>query len=155
MRRIDEQHVAAREFGEDTRGRVLDPLDPEGMQAFQATQERARIGFNRSDAHCAIEEAPVDVGGEQGRITAAYFDQALRLPVAQERKQRARIGLAELGVLQPVSVIVVVRARRVIESGQLRSEEHTSELPSQMRISYAVFCLKKKKILQKLQEYRH
>src|SRR3546814_6461397 len=27
---------------------------------------------------------------------------------------------------------------------QLRSEEHTSELPSLMRISYAVFCLKQK-----------
>src|SRR3546814_4212606 len=27
---------------------------------------------------------------------------------------------------------------------QLRSEEHTSELQSLMRISYAVFCLKKK-----------
>src|SRR3546814_10784170 len=30
--------------------------------------------------------------------------------------------------------------------GILRSEEHTSELQSLMRISYAVFCLKKKKI---------
>src|SRR3546814_3860099 len=30
----------------------------------------------------------------------------------------------------------------------LRSEEHTSELQSLMRISYAVFCLKKKKINQ-------
>src|SRR3546814_10831367 len=29
--------------------------------------------------------------------------------------------------------------------GQHRSEEHTSELQSLMRISYAVFCLKKKK----------
>src|SRR3546814_6166651 len=29
--------------------------------------------------------------------------------------------------------------------GSLRSEEHTSELQSIMRISYAVFCLKKKK----------
>src|SRR3546814_5009409 len=29
-----------------------------------------------------------------------------------------------------------------------RSEEHTSELQSLMRISYAVFCLKKKKHLQ-------
>src|SRR3546814_8349152 len=28
--------------------------------------------------------------------------------------------------------------------GRKRSEEHTSELPSLMRISYAVFCLKKK-----------
>src|SRR3546814_8725264 len=31
------------------------------------------------------------------------------------------------------------------ESGAERSEEHTSELQSLMRISYAVFCLKKKK----------
>src|SRR3546814_3081503 len=31
-----------------------------------------------------------------------------------------------------------------------RSEEHTSELQSLMRISYAVFCLKKKKINNKL-----
>src|SRR3546814_14505810 len=31
-----------------------------------------------------------------------------------------------------------------------RSEEHTSELQSLMRISYAVFCLKKKKITQKV-----
>src|SRR3546814_6460117 len=30
------------------------------------------------------------------------------------------------------------------EQGPLRSEEHTSELQSLMRISYAVFCLKKK-----------
>src|SRR3546814_6247634 len=30
-----------------------------------------------------------------------------------------------------------------------RSEEHTSELQSLMRISYAVFCLKKKKQLNK------
>src|SRR3546814_1633016 len=31
------------------------------------------------------------------------------------------------------------------EGAQHRSEEHTSELQSLMRISYAVFCLKKKK----------
>src|SRR3546814_5195589 len=32
----------------------------------------------------------------------------------------------------------------VCPSGAIRSEEHTSELQSLMRISYAVFCLKKK-----------
>src|SRR3546814_17877131 len=31
------------------------------------------------------------------------------------------------------------------DQGDMRSEEHTSELQSLMRISYAVFCLKKKK----------
>src|SRR3546814_6350728 len=51
---------------------------------------------------------------------------------------------------------VVHRARRVVRREvqrlevvpvvlDLRSEEHTSELQSLMRISYAVFCLKKKK----------
>src|SRR3546814_10904725 len=33
--------------------------------------------------------------------------------------------------------------------GNVRSEEHTSELQSLMRISYAVFCLKKKKKTKK------
>src|SRR3546814_7057800 len=33
-----------------------------------------------------------------------------------------------------------------ISQGSGRSEEHTSELQSLMRISYAVFCLKKKKL---------
>src|SRR3546814_5031439 len=36
-------------------------------------------------------------------------------------------------------------AERSDEIGAMRSEEHTSELQSLMRISYAVFCLKKKK----------
>src|SRR3546814_7886247 len=38
-------------------------------------------------------------------------------------------------------------ARAAVQAGAdvLRSEEHTSELQSLMRISYAVFCLKKKK----------
>src|SRR3546814_1402306 len=35
-----------------------------------------------------------------------------------------------------------------------RSEEHTSELQSLMRISYAVFCLKKKNTYTQLQQYQ-
>src|SRR3546814_7263376 len=44
-----------------------------------------------------------------------------------------------------------VRARRTAAGGDRdhRSEEHTSELQSLMRISYAVFCLKKKKTKNK------
>src|SRR3546814_6891538 len=37
-------------------------------------------------------------------------------------------------------IVVVLRG----QVSRTRSEEHTSELPSLMRISYAVFCLKKK-----------
>src|SRR3546814_1847580 len=50
------------------------------------------------------------------------------------------VGLREPGVLPG-------HPRRDVLAGELlRSEEHTSELQSLMRISYAVFCLKKKKI---------
>src|SRR3546814_1246359 len=40
---------------------------------------------------------------------------------------------------------VLVRVARRDDRRDRRSEEHTSELQSLMRISYAVFCLKKKK----------
>src|SRR3546814_6015133 len=41
-----------------------------------------------------------------------------------------------------ISAVMMHQAR---ERGPMRSEEHTSELQSLMRISYAVFCLKKQK----------
>src|SRR3546814_1955204 len=44
---------------------------------------------------------------------------------------------------QPVGSVEVLR-----EDSSTRSEEHTSELQSLMRISYAVFCLKKKKLIK-------
>src|SRR3546814_6479894 len=40
---------------------------------------------------------------------------------------------------------------RIVRTCGSRSEEHTSELQSLMRISYAVFCLKKKKKQRKHQ----
>src|SRR3546814_6269530 len=43
------------------------------------------------------------------------------------------------------------KARCCSSAGRLRSEEHTSELQSPMRISYAVFCLKKKNKKNNLQ----
>src|SRR3546814_1872374 len=43
------------------------------------------------------------------------------------------------------TVIPIVLKSSSFPKHHLRSEEHTSELQSLMRISYAVFCLKKKK----------
>src|SRR3546814_5454482 len=52
-------------------------------------------------------------------------------------------------------LLIEVAGKRIMYSGdfrlhgrksELRSEEHTSELQSLMRISYAVFCLKKNRI---------
>src|SRR3546814_2590168 len=45
---------------------------------------------------------------------------------------------------RPPEVFAVLVDPALGEDLRLRSEEHTSELPSLMRTSYAVFCLKKK-----------
>src|SRR3546814_5604410 len=50
---------------------------------------------------------------------------------------------ADINYAWPTAEIAVMGAKGATEI--LRSEEHTSELQSLMRISYAVFCLKKKK----------
>src|SRR3546814_3065668 len=67
----------------------------------------------------------------------------MRLPEAVEEREKK---LAETGP-EPVEG----ESRRVTQLRKLRavprSEEHTSELQSLMRISYAVFCLKKKNLL--------
>src|SRR3546814_4696078 len=42
------------------------------------------------------------------------------------------------------NLLLVIAAFIGLSSFSVRSEEHTSELQSLMRISYAVFCLKKK-----------
>src|SRR3546814_3294712 len=46
--------------------------------------------------------------------------------------------------------IMTIHAAKGLEFERVRSEEHTSELQSLMRISYAVFCLQKKKQTQKI-----
>src|SRR3546814_8356144 len=50
-------------------------------------------------------------------------------------------GLGEWAFYAVVALIAVALIQRI----PCRSEEHTSELQSLIRISYAVFCLKKKK----------
>src|SRR3546814_8657215 len=54
--------------------------------------------------------------------------------------------VAALGVfgIAPMAVLVALTGFEILVAVLHRSEEHTSELPSLMRISYAVFCLKKK-----------
>src|SRR3546814_7426457 len=70
-----------------------------------------------------------------------------------ERKDEARHALAmRPEILNPLFAALTdlkgvgpQLAKPLTRLGLERSEEHTSELQSLMRISYAVFCLKKKK----------
>src|SRR3546814_15812681 len=63
-----------------------------------------------------------------------------RSPHRERRKRRQIAALAASSAGRTPQ-----RGRRRARPGTDRSEEHTSELQSLMRISYAVFCLKKKK----------
>src|SRR3546814_4236100 len=60
----------------------------------------------------------------------------------QERQRAIRAALDQAGTTPVMAGIGALRSDEVLALG--RSEEHTSELQSLMRNSYAVFCLKKK-----------
>src|SRR3546814_2147830 len=65
----------------------------------------------------ALIDPAYDIAEDALRIVVEFLAHLLRLPVAPERERHAQQRIE-------------------------RSEEHTSELQSLMRISYAVFCLK-------------
>src|SRR3546814_7551648 len=58
---------------------------------------------------------------------------------------RRRGGCERRGQQQRGAVEPIPARKKHAAAASLRSEEHTSELQSLMRISYAVFCLKQKK----------
>src|SRR3546814_5889867 len=95
------------------------------------------------DAYAALGDAPVDLLCDpiEGDLTAAI---ALSLQAAQSTLLHDIGRESESLRLQQLSEEVSRIARTLANlSSQDRSEEHTSELQSQMRISYAVFCLTK------------
>src|SRR3546814_1270269 len=86
-------------------------------------------------------------------IARVFHRQHLARPAQQLGDQVER-------VLRPQRDQDLVRLRldaaaRQHAGADLRSEEHTSELQSLMRISYAVFCLKKKKKKQDKTDRTH
>src|SRR3546814_2779115 len=86
---------------------------------------------------------------ESGRASASDFVMAEDLVRKQEAarfgihpNEGGLIGREIEGIADRLSV---ARHADLHRDHSVRSEEHTSELQSLMRISYAVFCLKKKK----------
>src|SRR3546814_10445402 len=82
-----------------------------------------------------VADARVDV--DRGQLRGQREDEVQVVAVGRARP--APVELVEAGDHRGEVVEVVDRLLQ-------RSDEHTSELQSLMRISYAVFCLKKKQI---------
>src|SRR3546814_7789123 len=92
-----------------------------------ATHESRPVGNFDADESKDIEEIVREYLLSHPEV---IFESVQRLQVQQQQAEEER-RRAAAGAVRPVS-------------GE-RSEEHTSELQSLMRISYAVFCLKQKK----------
>src|SRR3546814_7644127 len=111
-----------------------------------------RLGFHEPGVRILI----VNRAAERNRVAGVIVQAARRIAVFMQVSQRylptlgRRIGGA--GMILPRLFRAALGQRRIERVVELpaepalgvRSEEHTSELQSLMRISYAVFCLKKK-----------
>src|SRR3546814_9302738 len=101
----------------------------------------------RHRGHVAQVLDDQDAGAQQDRMhrprPAARVVDVHRVDADQRHPAVTQVGRS---VLRQVRVAVGIRRR---------SEEHTSELQSLMRISYAVFCLKKKTVKQVTNIHTH
>src|SRR3546814_3656416 len=83
---------------------------------------------------CRAKRMAVRPEHSASKVSALGIIRLIDVAVTRRRRKRA------ISVPHPGG-----RSRRTAGRRSPRSEEHTSELQSLMRISYAVFCLKKKK----------
>src|SRR3546814_9386761 len=107
----------------------------EGAGAVQHLDRLGEFGRHKLARGDAVQAAEADIIARQGK--AANDEQFARDAKAQRGADR-RVVFQHLAQ----RLRLLVKDQRLLVG--LRSEEHTSELQSLMRISYAVFCLKKK-----------
>src|SRR3546814_1791917 len=98
-------------------------------------------GRRRVRAHGSLNGRVREIAVDEGRGQAAQFPGGIDAAHSKRRNARnAGCPLAEQTA--GCAKASICSERRAL--AEIRSEEHTSELQSLMRISYAVFCLKKK-----------
>src|SRR3546814_6018047 len=136
------------------------PLPPQVIR--QLTDKQAEwvrqfvAGANATDAARLAGYAFPEVDG--WRLTRIP---AVQAAVVQERERVLKVEIGTLVLRRLTNILrnddewkdapATLKAFAIGKA--LRSEEHTSELQSLMRISYAVFCLKKKKNM--ISQYIH
>src|SRR3546814_5411408 len=120
----------------------------QGLRNMAKPQSRDRLALSNDVLDQVAEQLLTHVDPEHGGVGSApkfpqsgLFDLLWR---AFLRTGKPDYSIAVVNTItrmaQAASTIISAAASRAT-----RSEEHTSELQSLMRISYAVFCLKKKK----------
>src|SRR3546814_8651045 len=120
-------------------------------QRADAVYAQLRVGDGtRVAAHAAGTDRVIrrcclgaDVAGPVGIARRQWMGPAVGDHQLFERRRAEQPGDQFLAADHGLKVPFVTK--KLMNDAWLRSEEHTSELQSLMRISYAVFCLKKKK----------
>src|SRR3546814_1427573 len=132
---IDEQAIASM-MGGAAAGAVASPIAANAPAAHSAASLKV------------VLPARTDRFGRWRDETVVYVEPQLAAGHSADRQLAgpgasipARLSLVELAAGAPAPAELA----SVSQPTSARSEEHTSELQSLMRISYAVFCLKKKK----------
>src|SRR3546814_5424707 len=115
------------------------------MFFFSSRRRHTRCALVTGVQTCAL---PISAGREArdylaGRGLDPQTVKAFRLGFAPRQRGVFAKALRARGITVDQLIEAGLVKRAEAGEGERRSEEHTSELQSLMRISYAVFCLKK------------
>src|SRR3546814_7562475 len=120
---------------------------PNPAAAQRAAETARRIQATLTDSRIA-DRLDFDVDRLVEKISAAARASESYPAMAEgisRMLETASVGVASQVRANPEPLLALARVSTEKPAAEDRSEEHTSELQSLMRISYAVFCLKKKK----------
>src|SRR3546814_8108935 len=121
-------------FSGATHGFMVGHISPEAAHGGPIARLR-----NGDTVRIDVARRRIDVAADLGKREPRRI--APRVTTGALAKYARDVGSASRGAVTAPGPLDA----RTITAALIRSEEHTSELQSLMRISYAVFCLKKKK----------
>src|SRR3546814_2703739 len=113
------------------------------MTVSMATMSE-RLEKQTGEADRQIEEAVRRFGQASDEMRTAFGDLNRNFGVIADRMREENEQASALARQRMDELLTSLGSTLDDMKAGLRSEEHTSELQSLMRISYAVFCLKKK-----------
>src|SRR3546814_6910177 len=119
-------------------------MEKEGRAFNEVLEEAQRLGFAEADPSFDIDG--VDAAHKLSILASLAFGTRLDFEGVAIDGIR-EVEAADIAYVETLGFKVRLVGIAQADANGLfqRSEEHTSELQSLMRISYAVFCLKKKK----------